>query len=89
MDDPISALDANVKKKIIDDVLCKELWFKTRVLVTHSPEIGFCDFVIKMNAGKISSFQTIQEYQSQNFSIQSIEEEKHDPSPPSFSLPRS
>jgi len=25
MDDPISALDANVKKKIIDDVLCKEL----------------------------------------------------------------
>ena len=36
MDDPLSALDAHVKKKVFDDVLWKELNGKTRLLVTHA-----------------------------------------------------
>ena len=36
MDDPISALDANVKKKIFENVFLDELKDKTRVLVTHA-----------------------------------------------------
>lgn len=36
MDDPLSALDAQVKKKIFDQVLCTELRGKTRILVTHA-----------------------------------------------------
>ena len=36
MDDPISALDANVKNLIFKEVLMNKLKNKTRVLVTHS-----------------------------------------------------
>ena len=36
MDDPISALDANVKKKIFQNVFIGKLRDKTRVLVTHA-----------------------------------------------------
>lgn len=36
MDDPISALDANVKKKIFKNVFMGCLKQKTRVLVTHA-----------------------------------------------------
>lgn len=36
MDDPISALDANVKKKIFKSVFMKKFAKKTRILVTHA-----------------------------------------------------
>jgi ABC-type bacteriocin/lantibiotic exporter with double-glycine peptidase domain len=36
MDDPISALDANVKKKIFKSVFLKKFANKTRILVTHA-----------------------------------------------------
>ena len=36
MDDPISALDANVKKKIFHNVFTGMLKGKTRILVTHA-----------------------------------------------------
>jgi len=36
MDDPISALDANVKKKIFKSVFMKKFGKKTRILVTHA-----------------------------------------------------
>ena len=36
LDDPISALDANVKKKIFKHVIMGELKSKTRILVTHA-----------------------------------------------------
>jgi ABC-type multidrug transport system fused ATPase/permease subunit len=43
MDDPISALDANTKRKIFDEVFCEELKDKTRILVTHA--VDFLDRV--------------------------------------------
>ena len=36
MDDPISALDANVRKKIFKYVFQGMLRYKTRILVTHA-----------------------------------------------------
>ena len=36
MDDPISALDANVKKKIFKKVFIEKFKNKTRLLVTHA-----------------------------------------------------
>ena len=36
MDDPISALDANVKKKIFKNVFMRKFAKKTRILVTHA-----------------------------------------------------
>lgn len=47
MDDPISALDANVKKKIFLNVFRKHCKNKTRVLVTHAVDfLGIVDRVI-------------------------------------------
>ena len=38
MDDPVSALDANVKKKIFKHVFKGKMEEKTRILVTHAIE---------------------------------------------------
>lgn len=54
MDDPISALDANVKKKIFLNVFAKHCKDKTRVLVTHAIDfLGLVDRVIVMKEGRI------------------------------------
>jgi ABC-type transport system involved in cytochrome bd biosynthesis fused ATPase/permease subunit len=54
MDDPISALDANVRKKIFAKVFMKKLKNKTRVLVTHAVDfLAFVDRVIVVNKGNI------------------------------------
>ena len=42
MDDPISALDASVRKLIIENVILGKLKNKTRILVTHA--IDFVHF---------------------------------------------
>lgn len=41
MDDPISALDTNVRNFIFKDVFCGLIKKKTRILVTHS--VDFLD----------------------------------------------
>ena len=62
MDDPISALDSNVKKKIFDQVFMKEMKYKTRVLVTHAVDfIDKADKIIIMENGKIKSMGTYQQ----------------------------
>ena len=54
MDDPISALDANVKKKIFENVFIGELKYKTRLLVTHSADfLHLVDEIILMHEGRI------------------------------------
>lgn len=54
MDDPLSALDAHVKKKVFDRVFCKELEGKTRILVTHALDcLPKVDRVIIMNKGQV------------------------------------
>ena len=54
MDDPISALDANVKKKIFKNVFLKQFKDKTRILVTHAVDfLQFVDTIILLHKGKV------------------------------------
>ena len=54
MDDPISALDANVKKKIFKLVFMRKLADKTRVLVTHAVDfLHLADSIILLQRGRV------------------------------------
>lgn len=54
MDDPISALDASVRKKVIMNLILKFIKHKTRVLVTHAIDfIHLSDKVVLMDKGRI------------------------------------
>ena len=56
MDDPISALDAHVRKNIINNVFNGVLADRTRILVTHAIDfIGQADHIIMMDEGKIKA----------------------------------
>ena len=55
MDDPLSALDANVRKKIFSNCLLKEFKSKTRILVTHALEfLPYTDTIVLMERGRIA-----------------------------------
>ena len=54
MDDPISALDAHVRKDIFNQVFCGLMKDKTRILVTHAVEfIHLADNVIIIKDGAV------------------------------------
>jgi len=66
MDDPISALDANVKKKIFSRVFNGLLKQKTRVLVTHAVDfLHLVDTIILLKQGEVlvqGSFEDIKDH---------------------------
>ena len=65
MDDPISALDAHVRKQIIKNVYFGMLKNKTRILVTHALDfLSRADQIIMMDNGRISAQGTFEELQS-------------------------
>lgn len=68
MDDPISALDANVKKKVFKDVFNGMLKGKTRILVTHAIDfLEHVDWIIIMEKGRITdmgSFDDLWEHET-------------------------
>jgi ABC-type bacteriocin/lantibiotic exporter with double-glycine peptidase domain len=54
LDDPISALDANVKKKIFENVLLNHLSEKTIILVTHAVDfLNLVDRIVVFDEGKV------------------------------------
>ncbi|KAF9209799.1 hypothetical protein BGZ49_000986 [Haplosporangium sp. Z 27] len=61
MDDPLSAVDAHVGKRLWEDCVLKELEKKTRIIATHQlhvlPDV---DYVICMNHGRITEQGTFQ-----------------------------
>ena len=60
MDDPISALDANAKKKIFKEIFQGLLKNKTRILVTHAVDfLHLVDRLIIMKDGKIQAQGTM------------------------------
>jgi ABC-type multidrug transport system ATPase subunit len=62
MDDPVSALDANVKKRIFSKVFNGDLANKTRILVTHAVDfLEHVDRIIVMEGGKVKAFGTYNE----------------------------
>ena len=69
-DDPISALDANIGKKIMNDLIINYLKNKTRIIVTHALQyLQFMDRIIYMKDGRIEWTGTYQEILNQEFFI--------------------
>jgi ABC-type proline/glycine betaine transport system ATPase subunit len=65
MDDPISALDANVRKKIFKEVFQGMLKYKTRVLVTHAVDfLHLADRIVVVKDGSIQSIGSFDEMQN-------------------------
>ena len=67
MDDPLSALDANVKKSIFEKVMLDELKGRTRILVTHAIDfLHLVDDIIVMDGGRVllqGTFEEIREHE--------------------------
>jgi ABC-type bacteriocin/lantibiotic exporter with double-glycine peptidase domain len=62
MDDPISALDANVRRKIFDNAFMGHLKHKTRILATHAIDlITQVDKVVVMDKGRVVAQGTFAE----------------------------
>ena len=62
MDDPISALDAHVRRNIINNVINGKLSGKTRILVTHAIDfIHQADHIIMMSHGRIAAQGSFEE----------------------------
>lgn len=68
MDDPISALDANVKKKIFLNVFLKKFKSKTRILVTHAVDfLHLVDNIVLLKKGKIVLHGTFDELKDSEY----------------------
>lgn len=80
MDDPISALDANVKKKVFHQVFNGELAGKTRILVTHAVDfIEHVDRIIILENGMIKSngsFDELKETEELQHIIKTLDKTK-------------
>ena len=62
MDDPVSALDSNVKHKIFQKVFWGELKYKTRILITHAVEfLNLADRIVIVEHGSIKHIGTYKE----------------------------
>ena len=67
-DDPISALDANVGKKIMKNCIVKYLEGKTRIVVTHALSyLKYMNRIIYMKNGRIKWVGTYDEVKNQPF----------------------
>ena len=67
-DDPISALDANIGKKIMKQCIINYLKGKTRIIVTHALNyLKYMDKIIYLNNGKIEWVGNHQELLQQEF----------------------
>ncbi|OLN87153.1 Oligomycin resistance ATP-dependent permease YOR1-like protein 2, partial [Colletotrichum chlorophyti] len=62
MDDPLSAVDADVGRKIMDEAICGLLANKCRVLATHSLHVlNRCDKIVWLEKGRIKAEGTYQQ----------------------------
>ena len=67
-DEPISAVDANVGQKIMENCIIKYLNGKTRIIVTNAFNyLKYMDKIIYMKSGKIEWSGNYDEIQNQNF----------------------
>lgn len=70
MDDPISALDANVKKAIFQNVFVGELKDKTRILVTHAVDfLHLVDRIVLFKEGQIILQGSYEELKSNPYMV--------------------
>lgn len=73
MDDPISALDANVKKKIFLNVFLKKFANKTRVLVTHAVDfLHLVDTIVLLKKGEIALMGSYEDLKDSEYLMEII-----------------
>lgn len=73
MDDPISALDANVKKNIFKHVFTGKLKNKTRVLVTHAVDfLHLVDRIILLQGGEVQLSGSYDELKDDPYMVEII-----------------
>jgi ABC-type sulfate/molybdate transport systems ATPase subunit len=71
MDDPVSALDAHVRKEIFDQVFCGLMKDSTRILVTHAVEfIHLADNVIILKEGKVEAQGTYEQLKEHAYMLE-------------------
>ena len=74
LDDPISALDANVKKKIFENVLLDHLKEKTIILVTHAIDfLHLVDRIVVFAEGEIVLQGSYDEIKSDPYLVKLME----------------
>lgn len=62
LDDPLSAVDANVGRAILDNAVCGEMAARTRVLCTHDMQmLHRCDRILWMEQGRVRALGTYQD----------------------------
>ncbi|KAI1293287.1 hypothetical protein EDD11_008442 [Mortierella claussenii] len=67
MDDPLSAVDAHVGKRLWQDCVLKELGGRTRIIATHQLHVlPDTDYVICMKAGTIAEEGTFKDLMAKN-----------------------
>jgi ABC-type multidrug transport system fused ATPase/permease subunit len=67
LDDPLSALDANLAQHIIHNCLKSMSRYKTVILVTHSKAaLGCADWLLVMNSGRVSYLGTPEDYMKED-----------------------
>ncbi|KAL0935122.1 multidrug resistance-associated protein 5 [Colletotrichum truncatum] len=67
MDDPLSAVDAEVGRHVMDQAICGLLADKCRILATHSLHVLHrCDRIIWLDSGRIKAEGTFQKLMEQN-----------------------
>lgn len=61
LDDPFSAVDANVGRAILDDALCGYMAARTRILCTHDMNmLHRCDRILWMESGRVRALDTFE-----------------------------
>lgn len=72
-DDPLSALDPAVGKKVFDECIVKLMKGKTRVLITNGLQfLQYCDTVVALDQGKVSEQGTYQELSNSGGEVQNL-----------------
>ena len=62
LDDPLSAVDANVGRAILDNAICGHMAARTRVLCTHDMQmLHRCDRILWMEQGRVRALGTYQD----------------------------
>ncbi|KAE8330642.1 P-loop containing nucleoside triphosphate hydrolase protein [Aspergillus sergii] len=78
LDDPLSAVDANVGLHIMNQAICGLLKDRCRILVTHQLHIlTHCDRIIVMEAGRVIDIGTFEHLVKRNAVLQSLVSVNH------------
>ncbi|XP_020287793.1 probable multidrug resistance-associated protein lethal(2)03659 [Pseudomyrmex gracilis] len=65
LDDPLSAVDSHVGRRLVDECICGYLKGKTRILVTHQLQyLQLADQIVVMNNGAIEEKGTFEQLQT-------------------------